>query len=123
MNKLRVLFVDDEVEILENFNDYFGDEDLEVHAATSGNDAFKKLFELGSADLLVTDMRMPNGDGIHLVNEIRTKKIPVRRLIVASGYTQFSESELADLGVDHFLSKPIDFGALNSLIDELRNST
>lgn len=80
----RILFVDDEVQILKSLSRLFLDTEYDVRTADSGENALKVL-ESEDIDLIVSDMRMPFMDGYQLLNIVRNKYPKILRIIL-SGY-------------------------------------
>jgi PleD family two-component response regulator len=76
----RILFIDDEPEILKAVKFYLEDEDFEVHTAEEGNQAIE-LAEAIQPDLIILDVMMPVMDGIQvcrlLRSRTRTRLIPI----------------------------------------------
>lgn len=93
--RLRVMLVDDEVDVrflISQILDYLGYEVLE---ATSGEQALQLLHEGVTPDLLITDYLLPGMSGIDLVHAVRARR-PNFPVLVISGYTG-SEGIAADL--------------------------
>ena len=65
----RVMVVDDEENIREVLSNYLDSLGYEVVTATDGQDALNK-FETGSFDLVVSDLLMPNIDGLELLKVV-----------------------------------------------------
>lgn len=82
--------------------------DANFFEASDGNEALAKMKEV-KADLLVTDLTMPNMNGIELMRRIssspRLSGTPV--LVVTSAGNEEQRKELVRLGVTRILSKPI----------------
>jgi PleD family two-component response regulator len=76
----RILFIDDEPEILKAVKFYLEDEDFEVHVAEEGNKALQ-LAESIQPDLIILDVMMPVMDGIQVCRQLRsrtrTRLIPI----------------------------------------------
>lgn len=76
----RILFIDDEPEILKAVKFYLEDEDFEVHIAEEGNRALQ-LAEMLQPDLIILDVMMPVMDGIQVCRQLRsrtrTRLIPI----------------------------------------------
>ena len=113
-----VLLVDDEEDILNslmNIIDWpvYGIEN--ILTAHNGSDALKKL-EQQPVNLLITDISMPDMDGITLLKEVRGK-YPHIRCIILSSYSDFSYAkEAISLGVENYLLKPIQKDELDNSI-------
>ncbi len=84
----KILFVDDEENILKSIKRSLIDEPYEVLLANSGEKALEVLKE-NSVSVIVTDMRMPEMSGIELL-EIVKKKYPDIVRIVLTGYSQIT---------------------------------
>lgn len=82
--------------------------DANFYEASDGTEALAKMKEV-RADLLVTDLTMPNMNGIELMRRIssspRLSGTPV--LVVTSAGNEEQRKELLSLGVTRILSKPI----------------
>lgn len=89
MVKNTVLFVDDEQNILASIRRATEDEDFIAVFASSGEEALE-IFEKRHISVIVTDMRMPEMNGLTLLKTIR-EKYPNTVRIVLSGYTQLSQ--------------------------------
>lgn len=87
----RLLVVDDEAIIADGLAEVMQgvpNLELDVYKAYSGIDALK-LFEHTRFDIVLTDIRMPEMDGLQLLEEIRTLW-PRCRVIFLTGYNEFS---------------------------------
>jgi two-component system response regulator PilR (NtrC family) len=115
MRKPRALVVDDEPDIRELLAITLGRMSIDVETAGDHASAIKRL---GSEvyDLVLTDMRLPDGDGLDLVEWIQAHRpgMPVA-VITAHGNVEAAVRALK-LGAFDFLSKPLDLGALRKLI-------
>jgi len=115
MRKPRALVVDDEPDIRELLAITLGRMSIDVETAGDYASAVKRL---GSEvyDLVLTDMRLPDGDGLDLVEWIQAHRpgVPVA-VITAHGNVEAAVRALK-LGAFDFLSKPLDLGALRKLI-------
>ena len=71
----RILFVDDEIQILRSITRLFMDTEYEVLTAESGADALD-LLEAEQVDVIVSDMKMPKMTGYELLNQVK-KRFPI----------------------------------------------
>ena len=104
--RLEVLFVDDEAQIVSGLRRQFHAKRKvwNLRCATSGDEALTQM-EQRPADVVVSDMRMPGMNGAELLRRVRERWPAAVRLIL-SGQTNQSEL-LQDIGVIHqFLQKP-----------------
>lgn len=104
----RVLFVDDEVRILDGLRRMLRPmrDKWEISFASGGQAALDLMADAGF-DVIVSDMRMPGMDGAQLLEEVRTRHPEVVR-IVLSGHTEMAVA-LQVIPIAHqFLAKPCD---------------
>ncbi|MDR2022551.1 MAG: response regulator [Hungatella sp.] len=80
--------------------------------------ALKALYEL-EADVIITDIKMPEVSGLELIRQIRERNLNIR-IIILSGYSNFSYAQKAiELGVTRYLLKPTDPRELLSVLREV----
>lgn len=110
-----VLLVDDEPDILELLELALLKMGLEVDKAGDVGGAKKKL-NSRSYDLCLTDMRMPDGDGLQVVQHISKNEmnIPIA-VITAHGNTENAVMALK-AGAFDYLSKPVSLDQLRALV-------
>lgn len=106
----RLLIVDDEKWIREGLRYTINWEELdisEIIEAEDGGEAFEKVQEF-SPDIIITDIRMPDFDGLILSSMVR-EKYPKTKIIIISGYQDFDYTKQAiSLGVSDYILKPIN---------------
>ena len=89
-----------------------------VGTAQNGPDALELVHAL-KPDILITDIRMPGFDGLHVVQEAH-KLTSELEVIVISGYAQFDYAQTAiRFGVGEYLLKPINRDALNHSLEKM----
>lgn len=77
-----------------------------IHTAIDGNDALDKI-KLYEPDIVITDLNMPNMDGLTLIQHIVAHSLKIK-LIVISGYDEFHMvKESFKLGITDYLLKPV----------------
>lgn len=108
---IKILIVDDEELIREILSEAFTLYGGSVDLAESGFDAIAKI-QKNSYDLVITDIRMPNGDGIFLLESIKKLTSPRPKLFVCSAYNDLSEEKIKDLGILKIFTKPFELGLL-----------
>jgi two-component system response regulator PilR (NtrC family) len=111
----RALIVDDEPDIRDLLSITLGRMQLEVNTAADYASAVKQLGGQ-KFDLVLTDMRLPDGDGLDLLEWIQGHRpgVPVA-VITAHGNVEAAVRALK-LGAFDFISKPLDLVALRKLI-------
>jgi putative nucleotidyltransferase with HDIG domain len=117
----RILFVDDEVKILEGLHRMLRPQrhEWEMSFAPGGKTALEML-EASPFDVIVSDMRMPELDGAALLNIVREKYPNILRIIL-SGYTELEASYRAVPVAHQFLLKPCEPEALRAAIKRATN--
>ena len=112
----NILVVDDEPDIRELLEITLSRMDLDSHAAANVREA-KSLLDSQAFDLCLTDMKLPDGTGIELVEHIQAQfpHIPVA-VITAFGSMEAAIKALK-AGAFDFVSKPIDLNMLRGLVD------
>ncbi|MFL6617032.1 MAG: sigma-54-dependent transcriptional regulator, partial [Povalibacter sp.] len=115
MKKHRALVVDDEPDIRELLSITLERMNIDVLTAGDIASATRELRNT-NFDLCFTDMRLPDGDGLNLVEWIQAHKsnTPVA-VITAHGNVETAVRALK-LGAFDFISKPLDLAALRKLI-------
>ncbi len=121
----RLMIVDDEKQTRQGLSQWNGWHDLGVEVVACAENGRKALSLIDQVlpDLILSDVRMPEMDGLELVEQIRQKHFPAK-VIFISGYddTAYLKKAIKLSAVD-YLMKPIDLDELHlcveRLIDEL----
>ncbi len=95
-------------------------EEIGIHTAEDARQA-AKLLESHSIDLVITELDLPNIDGLKLLAYLKKKFPATRAMAMARNYTRRMESGMAHFQVaDHF-TKPLDMDVVvESVLQELR---
>lgn len=114
-SRQKVLIVDDEPDIRELLEITLGRMKLDTYSARDVGEALG-LLKRETFDLCLTDMRLPDGTGLELVQHIQQRypQIPVA-MITAYGNIETAINALK-AGAFDFLSKPVDLGRLRELV-------
>jgi len=116
-NGERVLVVDDEEFVLETTREALRDSGYRVRTAASGNEALQQLDENDNVDVLITDLRMPNMDGLDLIQTLRARH-PNLPIIAASGMADGRSEDALGAGAHTFLAKPFDEETLRRALQD-----
>lgn len=103
--RARVLVVDDEETIRDLLSRTLTLADYEVDVAADGQMALDRM-RIINYDLLITDLRMPEVDGLSVIRAARRLKSDIPVLIVTGYSTEASAIEAINLGVQGYLTKP-----------------
>lgn len=118
----RILVVDDEedLEILvkQKFRQKIREQKYEFFFAENGIAALKKLEEVEGIDLVLSDINMPEMDGLSLLSKIRESR-PVLKSVIISAYGDMDNIRTAmNRGAFDFITKPINFDDLDLTINK-----
>jgi len=119
-----ILFVDDEADlealVLQKFRRQIREGAVNVIFARDGLEALQTLEQNPDVDMVVSDINMPRMDGLSLLQKIQEADDKDRKsTIIVSAYGDMSNIRTAmNRGAFDFLTKPIDFGDLETTIDK-----
>jgi DNA-binding NtrC family response regulator len=111
----KLLIVDDEQGMRQLLTIVFGREGHEVRAAENGRRALEMLRE-EAADLIVSDVRMPDIGGIELLRAARELLPEVAVVMMTAFATVDTAREAFKLGADDFITKPFDIDELKLIV-------
>lgn len=124
----KVFIADDEPFITDGLKHTIQWEEYGLEIIGSASDGLEALeaIENSGTDILITDIRMPEIDGLELIKLLKEKK-PEIKFIVLSGYDDFEYlKESIKLGIENYLLKPVNreelLSTLISAIDKIENS-
>jgi two-component system response regulator YesN len=121
--ELKMLIVDDEPVICQGLRLTIPWHELGVSVvgeAYNGRQALR-LAKEHNVDLILTDVKMPEMDGLALAEALR-REMPHVRIVMISGYDEFAYAQQAlRLGVKDYLLKPVDIDELWQLVQKLVN--
>lgn len=113
----KVLVIDDDPALRRLMQVTLMEQDYEVFIAGTGEEGLKILTEQ-HIDVALTDLNLPDFDGIKLVEECR-KRAPGVEIIVITGYGSVAKVVAATkAGAFYFLEKPVDFDELQILLEK-----
>jgi two-component system, NtrC family, response regulator PilR len=110
-----VLVVDDEPDLLELVGLTLGRMSLRTRTASDLNGA-RRLLKAERFDLCLTDMRLPDGDGLDLVAWIQEHRPSVPVAVITAHGNVESAVRALKLGAFDFVSKPLDLRVLRKLV-------
>lgn len=119
---LKVIFVDDELDLLKLFELRFSKElaDLPIVAVTTGSakQCISLVEQLDPAEsvLIITDINMPEVTGLQLLSTLKNSHPHVKVYICTAFDRPELRVEAARLRADHFFVKPLNFQELRTVI-------
>jgi sigma-B regulation protein RsbU (phosphoserine phosphatase) len=126
--KVKIMVVDDEVDlepmIRQKFRHHIRNNVYDFIFAHNGLEALSKLIEYPDIGIILSDINMPEMDGLTLLLKLKEIKNPSLKTVVVSAYGDMDNIRTAmNRGAFDFLTKPIDFEDLeitiNKTLDEL----
>ena len=122
--KRRVLLVDDSVSVRRFVGGMLERAGFHVVAARDGAEALQQLAD-HSVDVIVTDLEMPRVNGYELIRDLNreptTCDLPVVVLTTRAGAKHVNLAR--ELGVEHYVAKPVDEASFVQLIESLAAAT
>lgn len=118
----KILIVEDDPSYGLVIKNWCQKNEYEALLVTSAKQA-KKAISDNSFDLVLTDLRLPDGDGIMLLGWIREQKFPIPVIIMTS-YAEIPSAVAAmKLGASDYLEKPVNPVFLKEKIDQILEQT
>jgi two-component system KDP operon response regulator KdpE len=118
----HILVIDDDTKVRSALKKTLSAQGHDVSEAADGAAAVR-LIEEESIDLVITDMHMPNMDGIEIVTYLREREDCPKILAISGGWSaRAGEEVLLDaklLGADQILPKPFTFQKLQHTVETL----
>jgi len=114
--KQKVLVVDDDELILNCFRYAFPSDELELVTARTTAEALA-VFRSNPADVVVTDIRLPDSTGLQLLQNLQSIDCRVPVILMTGQGTASTAIEAMRLGAFEYLLKPLDLDSLQLVID------
>ena len=111
----KVLIVDDEADICELIEITLMRMDIASQSALNLSDA-KLLLDTEHFDLCLTDMRLPDGNGIELVEHVQKNHRDLPIAVITAHGNMESAVKALKAGAFEFVSKPVDIQILRNLL-------
>ena len=115
MGRLRVLFVDDEEELVSTVVERLELRGIDATGATSGVDALERMDEQ-VFDVAVLDVKMPGLGGFEIIARIRQKQPQLAVVFLTGHGSEDSAEEGMRMGAFDYLMKPVDIDALVEIL-------
>ena len=121
--KMKIMVVDDEVDleqlIRQKFRRQIREGVYDFEFAHNGLEALAKLIEQPEIRLILSDINMPEMDGLTLLTKLKELKNPGLKTVIVSAYGDMENIRTAmNRGAFDFLTKPISFDDLEITINK-----
>ncbi len=122
LENVKVLVVDDEDLLREILVEAFELQGAKVDHAESGNKAFEKV-KNQNYDLILSDIRMPDGDGISLFANLNKLGKPLPKFFVCSAFNDLNEQKIKELNILKVFSKPFEIDTILTTISDVMQTS
>lgn len=113
-----ILIADDEVELVKVLHEDFTNYGAKVLVAHTGLEAVK-ILAVASVDLVISDVRMPEADGVDVLKFIFSNEgAKEPKMIIMSGFADISAEEFLSFGVQAYFMKPFRLAELLAAADK-----
>lgn len=122
---IKILSVDDELDLELLLTQYFRRKirkgEYEFFFAHNGLEAMQMLLQHPDIDIVLSDINMPEMDGLTLLKKIKDRNNPALKVIMVSAYGEMSNIRQAmNNGAFDFATKPIDLDDLQRTIEKAK---
>ena len=120
----KILLIDDDAQVLKVMTSFLEKEHHEISTAVDGKQGIM-LLENQPFDLVITDVIMPERDGLEVLLwlELHKQRHHPKTIAISGGSAYLDRNELLDMckvmSADEILPKPVDFETLTSAVREL----
>lgn len=123
-DRLKIVFVDDELVILKALELVFGDSN-DILTANGATEALQLLDKHSDVDVMVSDLRMPDTDGLQLLKEVKRRR-PEIHCYLLSGFAMTPKiSKYIEQGIIvRLIHKPVELNVLlDTILKDLESSS
>jgi two-component system response regulator PilR (NtrC family) len=113
----RVLVVDDEVDLVASYERLLRRQGYRMIAAGSRHEGLVIIGREPLA-LVISDLRLPDGDGLDIVRAARRPPTPIPVVVVTGFASEASRAAALAVGASAYLTKPFAASEFSALIDE-----
>ena len=123
MEKIKLIVVDDNVELVSMIKEYFsGHADISVvGTAKNGEEGMELIRNVDSYDVVLLDLIMPKKDGLEVLQDMRRENISKKVIVLTSYNTQEMIRKVSEMGVNYFMLKPFELSFLERKIMEIED--
>ena len=119
---LSVLVVDDDENVLDPIRQFLEASGYEVRTAKSGREALTLLLENPDADVVLTDISMPEIDGVELCRRARQRHPEITVILMTGRPAVSLDLDLQAAGARALLAKPFPLQSVDALLQECRRA-
>ncbi|MFA7141253.1 MAG: response regulator, partial [Proteiniphilum sp.] len=109
---MKILVIEDEKELSKNIVKYLSNDSYRCEQAYNFSTAMEKI-ALYNYDCILLDLNLPGGDGIQILEEIKSLKIDSGIIIISARGSLDDRIEGLKIGADDYLAKPFSLSELS----------
>lgn len=114
----KILIVDDEETLLWVFDEVLGDEDYDIESTADSIEALK-LASKTTYDLVISDLLMPNLNGLQLISKIKKIQPNIKTIIITACKSTEVINKAARIGVVNVIEKPFNIEDVKAVIHRI----
>lgn len=125
MEKVKLLVIDDNENLVEMIKEYFKDNgNIQVALEANNGDEGIRLIDKKREefDIILLDLIMPNKDGVAVLEYLNKNKITKKVIVLTSYNTQEAIRKVSELGASYYLLKPFELSTLEEKILYVSNN-
>ena len=107
MDKIKILWVDDEIELLKPHILFLEMKNYHVTSCNNGRDAIE-IFEEGNFDIVFLDENMPGMSGLETLSEMKEKKSATPMIMITKSEEEYIMEEAIGSKIADYLIKPVN---------------
>lgn len=107
MNNIKILWVDDEIDLLKPHILFLEGKDYEVHTAQSGTEALEEIEKI-NFDIVFLDENMPGLTGLETLAEIKEKQASLPVVMITKSEEEYIMEEAIGSKIADYLIKPVN---------------
>lgn len=120
---VKILVVDDEIDmepmIRQKFRNHIREKTFDFEFAFNGLEALEKIIEFPEIGIVLSDINMPEMDGLTLLTKLKEMKNPGLKTVIVSAYGDMDNIRTAmNRGAFDFITKPVNFDDLEITINK-----
>jgi two-component system cell cycle response regulator len=117
-HKENLLVVDDEIEVGKVVTELLSNLGFNADSENSGKNALQRI-KNGKYTFLITDINMPEFDGIELIKKVREEKLDIS-IIAMTGYDKdYAYMDVINAGANDFIAKPFKIDEIEAKISRI----
>jgi two-component system alkaline phosphatase synthesis response regulator PhoP len=114
----KILVIDDEIDICEVMQGFFGNRGYEVIYALTGAGGID-AFTIEKPHIVILDLCLKDMSGLDVLRKIKSSKSSCIVIIITGSALEEDRKEAMRLGANYYMAKPFSMSELNELITKL----